>query len=146
MSTHLECEQTIPQFVVDGVFDTWEAQPERVTNVIRTTQKWGVKFNWTQSGPLCWFLDAKWHLRISLERFGPGEAPDIAEKVIDLVREDPHTYTGSVDIEANTMSPGDYELVAALTMTNREGNIPLPLGAYGEGPVIHIYDPGPLQP
>ena len=146
MSTRLECEQTIPQFGVEGVIETWEAQPERVTNVIRTTQRWGVIFTWTQSGPLCWFLDAQWHLKISLEKYGPGEAPEINEKVVDLVRTDPHTYTGSVEIDSGVLSPGDYMLVAALTMTDSTGNIPLPLGAYAEGPKIHIYNPGPLQP
>lgn len=142
----LECEQTIPQFDVSGTIETWEVQPERVTNVIRTNQKWGVLFKWTQSGPLCWFLDAQWHVKISLEQIGPEEAPEIPEKVLDLVRQDPHTYTGNVEVEPNQLPAGDYIMVAALTLTDSTGTIPLPLGAYAEGPKIHIYVPGPMHP
>jgi len=143
MATELVCEETISQFGVVGTIDTWEAQPENVKNVIRTNQKWGVTFKWTQSGPLCWFLDAQWHLKIRLEAFGPPEAGEIPEKVIVLVREDPHTYTGNVEIDSG-MESGDYKLVAGLTLTNSNGDIPLPLGAYAEGPMIHLYKPGPM--
>lgn len=137
----LQPEEDQSDFELSGTCTLWESVPERKSKLIRTDQDWGVTFNWSTAGNMAGSLAGDWHLRVYLEKMGPGDGPPVnpVTKKYETTA-DPQDYSESITIQKGTVPPGLYKVTAAITMTGPDPNhYPTPIAMMGEGPLIQVY-------
>jgi hypothetical protein len=134
-------EEMLPFFAMHcdcTLEDPFGAPP---TEVIRTNQKWGVRFKWDTTGwlPRVMNPSTEWVLQLHLEGWDPGEGPPIPAITKTIKPTDPAVYNEyfEVDPAVVPINDGIYKLAASLRL--RLGNIPLPVAAHAEGPMLQFY-------
>lgn len=156
-SSTIEVPTPIAPNVYDGTMqaETFEiAEPGLpvTTNLIRTTQDWGIKVKWEMHGPLAVFLDADFHIRGFLESIGPGT--EYAQPVTDIVvntlsvpltvTPDGPTreYEVDINIPKGTVEPHPYKLVAFIQLYSCcPKSHKYPIAGMCELPVVDIFEP-----
>ncbi len=144
---------TIYNGTMDGyVFELAEPGLPVTTNLIRTTQDWGVKVKWTMTGPLASFLEAEFHLKVFLESIGPGNEYSLppADVIVNTLSV-PLTFPGGVPtreyavdipIPAGTVEPHPYKIVAFLQLFSCcPGNRKYPVAGMYELPITDVFEP-----
>lgn len=123
-------------------------------NIVRTSQDWGVRVQWTISGanrPLVEALApaAEFRLFVFLERIGPGAgvplpAPAAIENITAgaIVGSD-RTYTRDLQFTAGSVSDGTYHLTAMVQLYNNPAPVGTPQAAAGfiELPMVLFFTP-----
>jgi hypothetical protein len=134
-------EEDISNFDLSGTCTVWESAPANATNIINTSQEWGVIFNWITAGSMAGSLSGKWTVTVYLERMGPQEGPDVPPEDVPYVTTVlPQNYSKTITIHANTVPVGLYKLTTAVTMRGPLPlEIPTPIAMVGDGPLIQIY-------
>jgi hypothetical protein len=134
-------EEDISNFDLAGTFTVWENTPANTSNIINTSQDWGVKFDWTTSGSMAGSLSGTWTVNVYLEQMGPGEGPAVAPQDVPYVTTTlPQNYSKIITIAKNTVPPGLYKLAVAVTMRGPLPlQIPTPIAMMGDGPLIQVY-------
>ncbi len=117
-------------------------------NIIRTSDNWNVKVQWTLKGTGAAFVtkDERWLLRIFVESIGPGPEALVPPGVtvnakggMDQAYDYMFTFPPNADMARPDYS-GVYKLIVVLTLTDDDGH-PLPIAGFFEGPVIQFYRP-----
>jgi hypothetical protein len=149
MAFEMTYEELVPVFEVHCLCEVIELDaPHQPTNIIRTDQRWAVRFSWNTEGALNYIMAGTWHLQVFLEKMGLGEFDlDRATRDVTFVAQQ-ISYTEQIDFPARSVPVGIYKLVAAITFSGpppdkRNG----PIALFGEGPMIQFYDvtTGPLE-
>ena len=142
----LTCEELMPYWGFSGHCHLEEVGGTPPTQNIRTDQAWITQFDWRVTGMMNYFLDDEhsiWKMQLFLEKMGPGEGPSlpvVTESFIKLPL--PHDYTHQYRVEAGTVPPGIYRLAASLSLvcTVSGSEVPYPVAAFAEGPVLRFYE------
>jgi hypothetical protein len=136
----------------------YEQAPVLVSNIIETTQKWGVTLEWVMTGVEARRGHGHWKVQVFLESMGPGpeyKLPGTGPVVV-------FNYEGTWDATAGTRSfanivgklpiefdpaidpvdPGTYRLTAVIQYYDDAG-APFPVSGFFEGPMVEFYNPGP---
>lgn len=135
-------------------FEVAEPGQLTTTNLIRTTQNWGVNVKWETHGFLSNLVSGKYHIRVLLEKIGvdvPSGDVDLPEIVIDSLTLVPGqteynavdqqmSYNWPVKVSAGDVNAGTYKLVTLLQLYNPAGN-KLPVAGLCEGKIIDIFEP-----
>lgn len=138
MTFVMACEEMLPWFGLTAKCTLWEGTPDNPTNIIRTTEPWGVKFEWTTTGPLNHLIAGNWKLECYLEMMGPGEAPAIGAVSVPVVSA-PNAYSRVVN-GPTPMNEGVYKLATTIKIIGPAPfNRPGPIACMGEGPMIQFY-------
>lgn len=150
MPFQMTYEELVPVFTVRCDCDVIEMDaPHLPTNIIRTDQRWAVRFRWRTEGALNYIMAGTWHLRVYLEQMGGGEF-DLgrATRDVSFVAR-PTLYDEQITTNAAVVPAGIYKLVTAITFSGpaperRNG----PIALFGEGPMIQFYDVAipPIEP
>jgi hypothetical protein len=137
----LAIEEKLNNFDLVGECTIFEAVPENPTAIVRTNEAWGVIFKWKQSGGLCLGLSGAWRLDCFLEKWGPGEGPNLPGASVTFENFNPHTYTRVLNFPAiGDANQGSYKISARLRLHGpAPPNAPLPVIAMGEGPMLDFY-------
>ena len=142
MAFEMTYEDLLPVFSVNCSCDLIELDtPHLPTNIIRTDQRWAVRFNWTTEGALNYIMAGTWHLQVFLEQMGVGEFDlSNASKNVNFYA-CPHDYEETINFNAGSVPAGIYKLVVAVTFSGppperRNG----PIALFGEGPMVQFYD------
>lgn len=144
MSFEMTYEELVPAFTLNCDCEVIEvSDPNAPTTIIRTDQRWAVRFNWETLGPLNYVMAGKWHLQLFLEQMGVGEfeLPCRTADVDFIAR--PNTYEEVITINEGLVPAGIYKLVVAITFSgpppeSRSG----PIALFGEGPMMQFYEAG----
>lgn len=138
-------------FEIDGSMGVFELEAGNLheCNNIRTDLGWQVRFEWTQKGANTDDYPAhKWMIHLYLERMGSGEwdFPSTVPHTKDVphVLASGHHYGPAndpiyIEIPAGVVPVGTYKLVATLRLVHAQSNNPVPVVAYGEGPILQFY-------
>jgi hypothetical protein len=118
------------------------------SRIIRTTDNWQVRVNWTLSGAGAAFVspNEKWVVRVFVESIGPGFEtlmPPAAEIQATGGTNQVYNHTFTFPPNANMAHPtfsGVYKVVVVLTLKDPMGN-PLPVAGFSEEPIIQFYRP-----
>jgi hypothetical protein len=131
-------------------FEVGEPGQINTTNIIRTTQDWGVTVDWETHGWLAKYFNGTFHLKVLLERMGPDSPvqPDYAlpEVTMDTLAgafnavNQQRTYTKNVNVAAGFVVEGTYKLVTLLQLYDQWGG-KLPVAGLCEGKIIDIFAP-----
>ena len=134
-------EEDISNFELSGQCEVWESAPQNATNIINTSQDWGVKFDWKTAQSMAGSLSGTWTVWVYLERMGPQEGPDVSPQDVPYVTTVlPQSYSKTITIIKNTVPPGLYKLTTAVTMKGPGPlQIPTPIAMVGDGPLIQVY-------
>jgi hypothetical protein len=164
MSHVIEVPVPIAPDIYNGTINGYvfeQAEPGLVvtTNLIRTTQDWGVKVQWTMTGPLTEWLDADFHLRAYLESIGPGteySKPDDGDIIVNTLSvplqydadgKAFRSYETDIPIPAGTVEPHPYKIVAFLQLFScclREDQRrphKYPVAGMYELPITDVFEP-----
>ena len=142
MAFEMTYEELLPVFSVNCDCEVIELDaPHMPTNIIRTDQRWAVKFSWETEGALNYIMAGTWHLQVFLEQIG-GLEFDLGGATRDVSFNSlPTNYEETISFNAGTVPAGIFKLVAAITFAGpaperRNG----PIALFGEGPMIQFYD------
>jgi hypothetical protein len=127
------------------IVDTFGVPSSRI---IRTTDSWALKVDWTLTGPGAAFVspNEKWNVRVFVESIGPGFEslmPPAAEIQATGGMNQSYTHTFTFPPNGNMAAPnfsGVYKVVVVLTLKDPMGN-PLPIAGFSEEPIIQFYRP-----
>jgi hypothetical protein len=134
-------EELFPAFGYSGNVDISESAPVNgPTNIVRTSESWFVKFDWTTTGWLNFFLAGNWNLEVLLEKMGPGEF-DIGPsgKTITPIVSAPNAYSTTLSFGPGSVPAGLYRASAVLTFKNPVG-IPGRITGFTDLGLIEFYD------
>ena len=123
-------------------------------NIVRTSQDWGVRVQWTMTGanrPLIEALSptAEFRLFVFLERIGPGAGvplptPAAIENILGgaVVGAD-RNYTRDLQFPAGSVSDGTYHLTTMVQLYNGPAPVGTPQAAAGfiELPMVLFFTP-----
>lgn len=135
MIFNMVCEELLPLFGISGKCTLFESTPDNPTNIIRTNESWGVKFEWTTIGPLNNLMAGTWTLECFLEKMGPAEAPALPSATTAFVSA-PNAYTKTLTFAP--VNEGVYKLVTVLKVKGPL-NVPGPIACMAEGPMVQFY-------
>jgi hypothetical protein len=140
------------------VANVFEELPELVTNVIQTTQSWGVQLEWVMTGLEARRGHGHWNMRVFLESMGEGPEYDLpgagpitilnSEGTWDAAAGErtfanvPGKLPLDIDPAVDPVAPGTYRLTATILYYD-DADVPLPVAGFFEGPILEFYDPGP---
>jgi hypothetical protein len=125
------------------------------TTVIRTDQAWEVEVQWNLEGSLLGTLFfnfvGEWVVSLFLESMGPTTeyalptAGGVRLSVDTFTLPDPNDethrdYTTTIPVSANTVDPGVYKMVVAITYESAPGT-PGPIAGFHEGGMFQFYTP-----
>lgn len=136
MIFNMICEELLPLFGISGKCTLFETTPDTPTNIIRSNESWGVKFEWNTAGPLNFIMAGTWKLECFLEKMGPTEAPSLPSQTTPIVSA-PNAYNKTLTFPG--MAAGVYKLVAVLNAKG-PGGVPGPISCMAEGPMVQFYD------
>lgn len=126
---------------------------EKVTNLIRIDQKWGVQLDWTFDGSISSWLNYHWHLSLYFESIGKGPEYDlpVSGPVIVATQDGQSTGTGlsytrkiefdPVNIPADRIEPGIYKPAALIQLYDVSDTLPAALCGTFEMPLVTFYKP-----
>ena len=147
-------EFSVPE-AVEGVFDGslnatvfaafHDPDDLPATNVIQTSQPWGVRVDWEIHGNLLWLnLNEAFELSLFIESIGPGPEmrfPPAPVQVLQLsvpVIAGARTYTRNINVPAFTLPAGEYKVVT-LVQWAAIGNTPkYDVAGMVEQPILNI--------
>jgi hypothetical protein len=133
-------EELLPFFGLNGDAVVSESAPiNGPSNIVRTSESWFVKFDWTTIGPLNYIMCGNWHLKVLLEEMGVGEF-DLQDKeaVVHFVSA-PHTYTQTLTFPPHSVRAGLYRVTVIITMTG-PGGAPGPIAGFEDLGLVQFYD------
>jgi hypothetical protein len=128
------------------------------TSIIRTDQAWDVTVDWNLEGSLLGtsffnFL-GEWVVSLFLESMGPtteyalpttgtGVRVSVGTFTLPDPNDDTHRdYTATIPVSADTVDPGVYKMVVAITYESSPGT-PGPIAGFHEGGMFQFYTPSP---
>lgn len=131
----------------------FEDSPINVSQIIRTTQNWGVKVSWEMSGAAANFfllMGENWHVRLQLESIGTEaeyNLPPGSPLVVSYASGIPITPTVrrwsdiNLDVPAGTVAAGVYKMTLTVQLADpTTPPIPRAMVAFSEGTLIQLYD------
>ena len=128
---------SLPFFTIAGQCKLWETDATTPpTNIIETSENWGVTFTWQTGGPLTHIMAGSWTVTCYLDRLGPGVDP-VLPPVTEPFVSSPNNYTKILTFPAGLVAPGVYKLTTTITLQGPGG--PGPIALMGEGPTIEFY-------
>jgi len=134
-------EANITDFsLTNGKCTIWESDPlAPPISLIKTSEDWGVTFDWTTDGPWNHSMAGTWNLYCYLEQMGSQEGPDLppVSVAFDATAALPHNYSGIINIPAGTVTEGLYKITTAVTFQGAGG--PAPIAMVGNGPLVKVY-------
>jgi hypothetical protein len=117
--------------------------PADFTNdrLIQVEQGLHFHFKWSVSGPLVPILrnDLKWKVQVFLEKWGESETPVSPAATVNFNSAAGFQYNTLVNIPANTLNEGVYDVVAVIRLYTAAGN-PLPVAGFVEMGKIQMYE------
>lgn len=121
---------------------------ENPTQLIDTSESWGVKVDWEMHGILAKFLHATFELRILLESIGPGAELALPATVVEVDSLSTpwvggqRVYSRNIPIPAGTVPAGAYKLVTLLQLYDHAnpGAKPYPVAGMVEGPIVNFFN------
>lgn len=138
MSFPLVFEDLVPLFKISGTGTVFESPEYGATTQIEHDQKWGVIFDWTQTGPLGWILCGTWNLKVYLEKMGPEEKDLPNQKDVAFIQGSNVSYKEIIEFPAGIVEDGVYRLVTTITFTGPKGN-PGPVVCFGDAGLVQFY-------
>jgi len=138
----MQHEDWLPAFSVNCNCEVLDAGLSP-TEIIRTDNKWAVRFDWETIGPLNYVMGGTWQLKIFLEKMGAGEVPSNLPDTIVNFKVHPHNYGETIIIDPGKVKAGLYKLTTAITFKGLSG-VAGPIALFGEGPLLQFYDGGPI--
>jgi hypothetical protein len=136
----------------------FEASPVLVSNVIATTQKWGVILEWAMTGIEARRGRGHWKAHVLLESMGPGNEYMLPSAGPVVVLNSQGVWTAAtgtrtfdniagklpieIDPAVDPIAPGTYRLTTTLQYYD-EADVPYPVSGFFEGPMLEFYNPGP---
>lgn len=133
-------EELLPFFGLKGDAFVSESAPiNGPRNIVRTSESWFVKFDWTTTGPLNYIMCGKWHLKVLLEEMGVGEY-DLKNKEAEVSLESkPNSYTETLTFPPHSVPPGLFRVTVIITM-NGPGGAPGPIAGFEDLGLVQFYD------
>ena len=133
-------EEFVPMFQIDGDINFWaEENPLKGESLtLKADQKYIVKLNWTQLGPLCYALSGKWICNIYFEKMGPQETTFTPQKKVDFIPVPGNEYKVEMEFFGKALGQGVYRVVAELLLESNSG-IPMPVAAFADLGWVHVY-------
>ncbi len=113
------------------------------TNLIQCEQPVSFGFSWSVQGPLVALLSnpaIRWKLQLYFEKWGNTEF-NIGGTGVNFVPYQPisgYVYNRTIQIPANTVPEGVYDIVGVLRLYN--GNNPLPAAGFVEFGKVEFYE------
>ena len=150
LALEFDYEEMVPLFNITGNASIFEGAPPMPTEIsptdglrnCRTDQSWFMHVEWRTTGFLNHLMAGKWYLRVFLEEMGIGEFKLMDNPVQVNFESEPHSYHHDIVFSAGTVPAGIYKPTLSLTMKGPL-EVPGPIAAVAEGPVIQFYDVGP---
>lgn len=144
-------EEQLEKLHIEGtcICEVVEMTPPGIipSNLIRVDQDWGVHMRWTTHGELAPILDGIWNIQILLEAIGVPEYELPAEYRLQKIPFDQHLYHAydiTINIPKGVVPVGVYKLVVVATLVGKTTGVPAPVAGFSEGPLLNVYDPGPI--
>ncbi len=111
------------------------------TRLIQVEQGIHFHFEWQVSGPLVPLLDRgfKWRIQVYFEKWGVSESAVAPTVSIPYIPVSGHTYRALINLPANTLSEGVYDVVAVLRLYDGSGK-PLPVAGFEEMGKFEVYE------
>jgi len=135
-------EELLPLFGFSGTVDISESSPvDPPSNIIRTSESWFVRFNWTTSGLLNHVMCGTWKLQVLMERMGGQEFNLNGGIVTEAFVSAPHNYSKTITFPPSTspVPAGLYRVTVIITMTGAGGQ-PGPIAGYADLGLVQFYD------
>jgi hypothetical protein len=130
-----------PGFNVTGTTEVFASGAVEPTTLIRSNQSWFVRVRLQTEGLFNPFIVGNWHVRLRLERLGPGAEMNLPAAGDEIVALTPaagsSNYLININTAAGAVATGAYKLVTTVTYEN--GGIPGPIAGYSEGPIVQFY-------
>lgn len=109
--------------------------------LIQTEQPINFNFEWQVSGPLVPLLDRgfKWKIQVYFEKWGVSESAVAPNATVSYVPVSGHTYHAVINLPANSLREGIYDVVAVLRLYDSAGR-PLPVAGFEEMGKFEVYE------
>lgn len=148
-------ESLLPLMLTGTLSDitVYEDSPVNISNIIRTTQNWGVQISWEMNGASAHFfalMGEKWLVRMQLESIGSGSEfrlPPSGPLEVDYSAGTVITPTLrrwqniNLDVPAGTVPPGVYKMSLTVQLASATTpRTPRAMVAFSEGILIQIYE------
>jgi len=153
MSTPFESLLPLPLAGTLNDIVVFEELPVNVSQIIRTTENWGIKISWQMSGPaahLFLLMAEKWHVRMQLESIGGGpeyRLPAGSPLVVDysagtVISPTIRQWNDiTLNVPAGTVQAGVYKMTLTVQLADpAPGNTLRAMVAFTEGVLINFYD------
>lgn len=130
-------ETLLLPFGYTGTIDATEsAIVDPPANIIRLSEAWEVKFDWTTTGALNFLMAGSWNLEVFLEKMGGGEFTLAGATASEPFVSAPNHYVKVINFAAGSVPVGLYRATAIMQMAGPGGVL---------GPIVGHSDLGLLQ-
>ncbi|MCA0235493.1 MAG: hypothetical protein LCH81_03845 [Bacteroidetes bacterium] len=111
------------------------------TRLIQVEQPINFNFEWQVSGPLVPLLDRnfRWKIQVYFEKWGASETAVAPSITVPYQAVSGFTYRSTINLPANTLREGVYDVVAVLRLYDGSGR-PLPVAGFEEMGKFEVYE------
>jgi len=109
--------------------------------LIQVEQPLNFHFEWQVSGALVPLLDRgfRWRIQVYFEKWGISESAVAPSAVVSYIPVSGHTYHAVINLPANSLHEGVYDMVAVLRLHDAAGR-PLPVAGFEELGKFQVYE------
>lgn len=128
----------------DDPNDIWGAagpfHPAPSNYIVQTDQPIHVHTEWFVKGALASILCGEWRVAVYFEKYGKDEAdPGEYKTTIKHVQALTQKYNTTIEVPANELTPGLYNVAIAITFVSEKG-VPLPVAGFAELGMVQYYE------